>query len=440
MELDKPQGTRVITSLADVAKEHEHDEIHYLRSFEKGLYHCTATLTSTRLSCTEVEDLFIAPMADLIKLGDYRSALHAGLEEYLTGSRLEKNAETMHRWVRSGLRGMRTDLRRLLRFLEDDAEQTQVTRTLRTANNDQATLYAREQLLTMKPCQLNSLCEQLGMPINNIGLWRRVRGQDRSQELRMDDLDMLGADSERLRSHLIANLFTQMDLLSPVGIETTRIRTDDLLAVPEPYSQHGFGEKQFYRGKESRDEWLPRWDVTFRSDGVVKREIVPVVSWSAGGERYQDYWARNKRFDCLGSAVQFDERTRTLTLFSPVVGMLSLAAASGSSLGSGAYRLFQPNYESHYANRVRRSGHARLPDIAAAAMPAVLMHPAYMHEVMNSKLFRNIHQAVTSPDGIRNPPRLRWRETTRYIPGEHPLPLWNATGQSFIIKGLQKES
>ena len=410
------------------------NQIDYLRSYDydAGNYDCVATFATSPMSCGRVEELLIGPVEDLVRGSDQQAALHAGLQAYVTAnSVLANNSKEMNRQTRGTLQAMKTDMRRLLTVLQADAAHVTTTRTIRTADNDQALTYARQQLLIMHPAQLVDLCKQIKMPIDELGLRRKTGRKDLGRELRMYDLDALGADSVVLRSRLVSTLFTGMDLRSPTGIETVHVLSDDVATLPDEYKRANFISD--HNKSDGAGSWLPKWDATFSSDVVAKREIVPVISWSAVGERHQSYWQRRKRFNWLGSSIEFDERSRTLTLFSPLAGALLLAAAVGlrpdaTSVG----RFFMPDFDNRRVRGDRYSGRGYLPPIAIAAVPAILARPDVTHDILHCETFEKIEHIVAPSAGRLRQQILRYDDAEAGM-AETPPRQWPTIGHRLSI-------
>ncbi len=268
----------------------------YIRSYQEGVYHCAVTFTSSPLSSSEALD-------------------------FVPEVEVPTTAQT-------AISSQQTDLYRLAEIIHDDQSESSVVSQARVASDDEATLHAREQLLTMQAPELIRLCQQANITVDELAVWRRKGGKN-NQELRMYDLDEMGIDSIALRSRLVTQLFSRFNLLGNSGVESLLVYQKDVSGLPETHKTVAAGAKIEKLGQRRVGEWLNNWLVKFSADGIINREVVPVISWAVSGNKNTSYWENTKRFDWLGSSVKFDERTLTLTHYSPTLGAAVLAREAG---------------------------------------------------------------------------------------------------------------
>jgi hypothetical protein len=338
----------------------------------------TANFNDVSLSCNEVQTALAQPIADSLGKAYDLADLREGLEQYNYRGLVFKNATTMGKDVKGSLKRMIPEIRSIYSMLDDEIGQETYTAAVRIAEDgDQASLYARERLVTMSARSLLQLCSEIDVPIDEVGLYNLKGGDDENNELRMYHLDELGADSEKLRDHLATRLFQRIDILSRSGVEVALVHRGDLSVSPE--QPQWLQDVQIGSLKRPL-EWdgdIPRWQVTFREGSVAHRRTVPIIAWAAveGGWNKMPYYRLRKKIDFRGGEVKFDERTRTLTHYSTVLGavMLGEQAELGETLEDREiYRFFGRGFNPRNADRDRRRSKLPLPPSSVAALPAVL--------------------------------------------------------------------
>jgi len=375
----------------------------YEHSYSPDWVHMSATPIGVALSCSEVEEVLAEPMRqhfDGTKPFNEQFYLHRGLSSYTyPNSKIANNAAQMGREIAGSLRSMGPDMRRLVRSLKREAANEETVIPVR-ATTDQAFeyLHSREQLVTMKPSKLVAFCEQLGVPTNELEIWKLKGGNRKNRDIRLYQLDDLGTDSERLRRELAARLFKRVDILHDAGVEMHLVLRADLPDLPW-LERVTFGRK--VRALPSMHDEFPRIEVAFRSDAIKKREVVPVISWGAVGEddgHFSLYGSRRKKFDFHGSRTHFDEESRRLTIFSPIVGNVIFSSEVGlpKDLGRRAYRMFLPHYESKFADKKRKGRPVRLPFEALASVPSVLTDRHYAEWLLKNPAFSSIEQGAVN--------------------------------------------
>jgi len=341
---------------------------------EDGSHHHLVRFGGANLDGPQVAEVLGKPLLDLV--GDHSNwDVYQGLRaQTYPNNRIARNAKNLGPGVVDTVQTMRQDLRGLARIIDGDNPDT-ISAKVHLYDPEVAKIEAEDKLGKMKPSHIKQLCDQGGIAVDELALWR-ARGSGRDG--RVVNLRQTSIDSEQLAEHLIATTFMRKSVVDRAGTETALIPRDELPAAAW-VEDLPYVERIRYLPPLKADSLASRWQILLRREGTPRHVAMPVLKWRSK-IKTEDKPA-SAEFLYSGGATYYDRQAHRVVHSSPLLGAAMLVdAVSPDTLSVAFNKLAGRNPYTPWS-------HTSLPPKFAGVLPTLLVSKPVAHEMLNSDAF-----------------------------------------------------
>lgn len=365
---------------------------------------------ASHFNSQELQDVLaepVAPFVETYSTVNFRKGLRS--QTYPNGRVMKAAHQHVGLGLLGHLREIRPDLLQLVDAVEQDVREQRVPTTLHVYDDDSALGTAGNRAVAMNAAKLRELCDEAGIDVNELALWK-LRGGNRAVPHKFtQDMLRLGLSPLEIQQAIVdrdfvtkwvinsprfaSALFDRGELPRAAALAKAPFvelvsRLQDPAALPiSPLPNET---------EDDMDVPKPeRWRVNLLKRNIARRVVNAVISF-----RYEESAGeRRKRLVLTGATSRYNPVTREVVYGSPVTGSALLVSTviNGSELidklklanevrpGSNYYKSYKPGTWNYTKN---------LPRQVVGTFPAILGQYVNDGRVVNSERFQALEDLV----------------------------------------------
>lgn len=343
----------------------------------------------------ELMDLLTEPLDGLVpRYGDYdvRDGLRA-----LTypNSRVVRNTDQFDPNAPGNIVRQRSQIQGLLEVIDHPRHHEMVPAKVHVLSPFLAELATKVALTEMKPTELRRMCEEHGIHLDHMKMWRLKGGNRHNHPVNVGDF---GVDADALAQAVIAERYRPKTVIP--GEEPALVPVEDL---PEAEWAHDPGYVELLRTLPplGPDDVGDRWQALLRREGTPRHVVRPRIVWGTRDVEHTYSWldktaeyhrqryswnAPHTQFFYDDAAPEYSPATHTVVHTSSLLGPVMLAGQLGPETFRHEMDLLRQGRHWRYWNREDNAPRA------AGAMIALLQSPYIMARIMGTSGFRNLRR------------------------------------------------